>query len=337
MFCLLLLLLRLPLNANVLDPSFSIYVGILLLVVAINHYIIAYGLVKLVNKRKWLLMTICLIGLYIFSAYVSIQSFSVLISIFPYNKIYHSLLIRYGMKDFLDIFSLTTFTWVMSFVFPFSVFTLFIKFYKKSQETANKNLYLQKMNANLELNFLRSQINPHFFFNTLNSLYALTLDNDRAAKIILGFSDMMRFSLYEAKADFILLRREIEFLVDYIKLEKIRHDSRLHIEYSFKVDDDTLSLPPLLLINFIENAFKHGVNTTIGQAYVFINLSCQKGSLVFNVKNSKPPSLKPGNKSELGIGIGNTRRRLNILYPNRHELVIEETIDTFNIILKIKI
>ncbi|MBX0335343.1 sensor histidine kinase [Pontibacter sp. HSC-14F20] len=337
MFCFLLLLLKLPLQGNLLDPAFPLFVLAMLTIVATNHYVIAYGLVRFVQPRNWGILVGLLLVLYTFSAISSILSIALLAGLFPENAVFQALSSRYELRGIADLFTLSTFTWVMSFVFPFCMFTLFIKFYKSNQDAARKNLYLQKVNSELELNFLRSQINPHFFFNTLNSLYSLVFDNERAAKIVLDLSDIMRFSLYEAKGERIPIEREIKFLSDYIGLEAMRHDSRVLIEYDFDLNGhERLELPPLLLVNFIENAFKHGIHNTIEKAWVEISLQCQDGVLFFKVSNSRPTHGRAREKGDSGIGLQNVKRRLNILYPERHELMIREEVSTFHVVLQIQ-
>lgn len=276
MFCLLLLLLKLPLQGDLLAPSFHVFIVALLAIVAVNHYTVAYGLAALAQRGSWVLVAVSLVGLYVFSAYASNLCLGLLAHLFQENKVFLALFTRYRIQEVSDIMSLNTFTWVMSFVFPFCMFTLFMKFYKKNLDTSRRNLSLQKANSELELSFLRSQINPHFFFNTLNSLYSLVFDNERAAKIILDLSDIMRFSLYEAKAARIALAREVRFLTDYIQLEELRHDSRVAITYNFDTAGcEDVELPPLLLVNFIENAFKHGINSTVDKAWVNVRLCCE--------------------------------------------------------------
>ncbi|SIT93967.1 sensor histidine kinase [Pontibacter indicus] len=334
MCCFLLLLFKLPLQGDLLDPAFILFVVAMVATVAFNHYATIYGLVRFVQRRNWGMVALLLLGLYIFSALSSILYIALLSDLFPGNGIFQTLTNRYVLQGIADLFTLTTFTWVMSFVFPFCMFTLFIKFYKSNQDASRRNLYLQKVNSELELNFLRSQINPHFFFNTLNSLYSLVFDNERAAKIVLDLSDIMRFSLYEAKGERISLEREIKFLSDYIGLEALRHDSRVQIAYEFDVNGhEQQELPPLLLVNFIENAFKHGIHNTIERAWVKVSLQCQDGILVFKVSNSRPTRETVGEKANSGIGLENVKRRLNILYPERHELVIREEASSFHVML----
>lgn len=337
-YCLLLLLLKLPLQASFLDLPLHVFVVMLLMVVALNHYVVAYGLARLVEKKKWLLVAASLLGLFLFSAYATNLGMQFLVELFPGDRIFHTLIRRYDIKGIVDLFSLSTFTWTMSFVFPFSMLTLLVKFYKKSVDTARRNMQLQKMNAELELNFLRSQMNPHFFFNTLNSLYSLVFDNERAAKIVLDLSDMMRFTLYEAKAERIRLEREIRFLTDYIGLEALRYHKGVLLDYHFALNGhEEAEIPPLLLVNFIENAFKHGLHNTVDSAWVKINLHCHEGVLTFSVINSKPLAGKSGAKADTGIGLKNAKRRLDMLYPGKHALAVEDTAETFSVELQLQL
>ena len=195
---------------------------------------------------------------------------------------------------------------------------------------------LIKMNTELELNLLKSQINPHFLFNTLNNIYSLSLQkSDRSPEMILKLSDLMRYMLYECNVPLIDLQREIQFLQDYIDLEKIRHGEKVEILFSVQGAPDGLKIPPLLLIPFVENAFKHGVNAQFGNAWVHINLLLENNQIVFEIKNNKPQTATQRNLNSSGIGIENAKKRLQLIYPNKHVLEINDLPATFHIKLSI--
>jgi two-component system, LytTR family, sensor kinase len=200
-----------------------------------------------------------------------------------------------------------------------------------------KNLELERNNIRLELDYLKSQVNPHFLFNTLNGVYSLIIDSEpKAAEIILKLSDLMRYSLYEANADKVALHREVQFIRDYVTLEQNRHKASTKIELKINGDSQNLLIPPLLLITFVENAFKHGVNNTIQASWIKIDLAINESMLNFNVSNSKPKKIK----NELvqgGIGIWNVRKRLEILYPNKHNFEIKNTNEIYTVNLKIQL
>jgi len=196
---------------------------------------------------------------------------------------------------------------------------------------------LAKEKAEAELNFLKSQINPHFLFNSLNSVYFLIdKENPLARQALHKFSDMLRYQLYEADGEKIPIEKEISYLRDYVDLQKLRKDENYEVRFNCSPEVKGFSIEPLLLIPFVENAFKH-VSHRSGQInYVRLDLSRENGYFDFRVENSKEEGVKNKDISG-GIGLGNVQRRLELLYPGGHELTISDRDDRFNINLKIKI
>ncbi|WP_417866390.1 sensor histidine kinase [Xanthomarina gelatinilytica] len=186
-----------------------------------------------------------------------------------------------------------------------------------------QNLKAEK--SKTELSLLRSQINPHFFFNTLNNLYALTIKNSKQAPdVILKLSDMMRYTIYEGEKETVKLGDEIEYLKNYMELHKIRY--KKSVDLSFKHDvNPNLQIAPLLFIILLENAFKHGVETLSENAFIHIHLYEDADSIYFNIENNFDSKEMSQTK---GIGLANLKRRLSLLYPKKHELnnYIEGTI-----------
>lgn len=211
---------------------------------------------------------------------------------------------------------------------------LTLKMFRVAFQSKLDKLKLEKDNLELELNFLRSQINPHFLFNTLNSVYSLIEDKDEvAASIVFSLSNMMRYALYDSNTNEVEVNKELNFIKSYIDIQNIRHSKRLSIEMDF-TDMRDFRIPPLLLINFVENAFKHGVDKIAKDSWIRINATIDpEDKFCFQISNLKP--LKNGQKSIGGIGFSNTKRRLNILYPERHLLEITEDELTYNLLLKI--
>ena len=174
---------------------------------------------------------------------------------------------------------------------PFSFFSVFffgiirhIYNYIKLKQAAQQ-LRIEKQEA--ELNYLKSQTNPHFLFNTLNNIYSLARDkSDLAPESILRLSKILRFMLYETGGEYIAIEQELKIISDYIALEKLRYDESLRINFNYDIEDMKQALPPLLLIPLVENAFKHGVSETRNQPFVDIHLSVKNRQLVFVVKNS---------------------------------------------------
>ncbi|MBK6365117.1 MAG: histidine kinase [Saprospiraceae bacterium] len=196
---------------------------------------------------------------------------------------------------------------------------------------------LESQNLQSELKLLKSQINPHFLFNTLNSLYALTLKkSDQAPEIVLKLSEMMRYMLYECNEKEVFLEKEINYMHNYLELEKLRHGAKMDINFEVIGDLKDQKIAPLLLMPFIENSFKHGINTQLNTGFVSLVIHVNDGELTMNLKNSKAPSLpKIKDKKSGGIGLTNVKRRLQILYPKTHELKIEESPFDYKIFLSL--
>lgn len=192
-----------------------------------------------------------------------------------------------------------------------------------------------------ELQFLRAQIHPHFLFNTLNNLYGLALKNSpHTPESILKLSGLLDFILYECNAEKIHLHKEIELIRHYIELERLRFGERLALTFEPKTaQGDDLPIAPLLLLPFVENAFKHGAaNTASDAVFVKINLQTTGGALFFQVENSKSDRPKNGpDNGHKGIGLRNVEKRLALLYPGRYELEKVEGEDVFLIALKLQL
>jgi two-component system LytT family sensor kinase len=193
---------------------------------------------------------------------------------------------------------------------------------------------MARENAAAELNFLKSQINPHFVFNSLNSVYFLIDKQNTAARDSLEkFSDMLRYQLYECSAQEVSIEKEVGYLKDYIDLQRLRRDDNCVIDLRLSPELKGFRIAPLLLIPFVENAFKHLSHYRNGKNRVVVRLEKENGSLEFAVSNTREE--KTG--GEGGIGLRNVQRRLELLYPGRHSLVIGKLPDQFDIFLKLEI
>jgi LytS/YehU family sensor histidine kinase len=204
-------------------------------------------------------------------------------------------------------------------------------------ESQREKQELQSQTLQSELKFLKSQINPHFLFNTLNSLYALTLKkSDLAPEIVLKLSEMMRYMLYECNEREVPLSKEINYLKNYLELEKIRQGKKMNINFQMEGELANQKIAPLMFIPFIENSFKHGLSNQISNGYVDIKLKINGEKVNMNIENSKAASMpSPTGKRSGGIGLKNVRRRLNLLYPEHYKLEIEEDPNTYKVKLEI--
>lgn len=179
---------------------------------------------------------------------------------------------------------------------------------------ASQQLRIEKQEA--ELNYLKSQTNPHFLFNTLNNIYSLARDkSDLAAESILRLSKILRFILYESGGEYIAIEQELKIITHYISLEKLRYDDSLLINFNYDIEDLKQAVPPLLLMPLIENAFKHGVSETGDHPFIDIHLSVKSHQLKLIVKNSTD-QFHEGSDVKQSIGLSNLRRQLELLYKD---------------------
>jgi two-component system LytT family sensor kinase len=197
---------------------------------------------------------------------------------------------------------------------------------------------MAKENAEAELNFLKSQINPHFVFNSLNSVYFLIDKQNTGARDALHkFSDMLRYQLYECSGDTTPIEKELGYLQDYIDLQKLRRNANCTVNFSRSGNLAGFSIAPLLLVPFVENAFKHLSHYTDKKDTIEIALEKKNDSLIFLVSNSTEPGKKETEPvAQGGIGLKNVQRRLELLYPGKHTLEIKPGSNIFTIYLEIE-
>lgn len=195
---------------------------------------------------------------------------------------------------------------------------------------------LQEEKLQTELAYLKAQINPHFLFNTLNSIYSLAIEkSDYTATAVVKLSGMMRYLISEANKHFVPLQRELDYISDYIELQKFRLGGTVQISYHTTGAGRGFEIAPLILITFVENAFKYGVNPE-QHSDIAISIQIQEDSLTLNVTNNKV-TISAGKSDTPGLGIHNTKNRLNMLYPDRHRLLIEEDAARFTVTLELKL
>ncbi|WP_431609705.1 sensor histidine kinase [Chryseobacterium sp. 'Rf worker isolate 10'] len=203
--------------------------------------------------------------------------------------------------------------------------------------TRQKNVLKEQMSQlkseklDQELTMLKAQINPHFLFNTLNNIYGMALKKaDETPDVILQLSKVMRYNIYEAAEKTISIAKDIENIRDYIQIQKIRHHD-LTLNFTENMDDPSQEISPMILIQFVENAFKHGASESLGNTFITIDIQLKKGILTYSIENSKEE--KPHAHSTK-IGLKNIRRQLELLYP-QHILSIEDKVDRYIVTLTI--
>lgn len=225
--------------------------------------------------------------------------------------------------------------------FPFAIILLIMQVVNAIINLRTKNLLLEKDKLNLELDLLRSQVNPHFLFNTLNSVYSRIFDTDEnAADLVLRLSELMRYNLYEANSPKIALDKELAYIQNYLDLERNRlADRNVVIDYEQSGRFSAYQITPLLLITFVENAFKHGIKVATEPAYIQVRVYLAEDQLTFQVENSIPDkrTISEPNKKSGGIGLDNVRRRLDTLYNGHYELAVRSTNSIYEVTLVIQV
>lgn len=210
-----------------------------------------------------------------------------------------------------------------------------VKLYFKTQEDREQREQLEKQDLERQLEYLRYQVNPHFFMNTLNNIHALVdINPERAKTTIVELSKMMRYILYEGDKKYIPVQRETLFLNNYIELMRLRYSSRVSISLDMPEMMPDVMLPPLLLIIFVENAFKHGVSYAV-PSFIDIKVEVTQDKLKFRCRNSRQEQKPDEKKKKGGVGLANARRRLDLLFPNRYNLEIKENDKEYDVLLEI--
>lgn len=197
-----------------------------------------------------------------------------------------------------------------------------------------KQSELQKKNVQLEMDFLKAQIHPHFLFNTLNNIYSLIThdENKKSAEMVSGLSSLLRYALYDGKTEFILLEKEIGMIKDFIGLQEVRSDD-MHLDLKMPDNIPETMVPPFLLLPLIENAFKHGANSQLSHPCVKIEIEIQENQLWLQVKNSFDQEYRKENSG--GLGLLNLKKRLDYYYKDKYLLVTDEEDNIFIATLKL--
>ncbi|HEU4902833.1 MAG TPA: histidine kinase, partial [Flavisolibacter sp.] len=211
-----------------------------------------------------------------------------------------------------------------------------IKLMKHWYVEGQRNLQLQKEAVESQLQVLKAQVHPHFLFNTLNNIYSYTQSTSPAAStLIMGLSDILRYMLYECNQPLVPLEKELKMIDDYIAMEKVRYGNRLELHVGFPEEAKNFVIAPLLLLPFVENCFKHGISNILDQPWLNLQVSITGNVMTVQLVNSKPPGESPAHQP--GLGIENVQRRLQLLYPGKHELVITNEEEVFIVNLKLEL
>lgn len=297
--------------------------------ILIVNYILFEHTVPFVQRRRNSIIYNILLGLLLLPIYLLVYSFGSYlwrllgIQLHLYNPLRQFSSLGYLLQNQM--------AYSAGSVFFFGIIRHIYNYVKLKQAT--QQLRIEKQEA--ELNYLKSQTNPHFLFNTLNNIYSLARDkSDLAPESILRLSKMLRYMLYEASGAYIAIEQEIKIISDYISLEQLRYDESLRINFNYDIEDKKQALPPPLLIPLVENAFKHGVSETRGNPFVDIHLSVKNRQLSFLVKNSSETFEQTGVKEN--IGLTNLRKQLQLLYTD-YNLSLHQSGAVFTADLKINL
>lgn len=215
-----------------------------------------------------------------------------------------------------------------------------IKFIKFAYFQEGRTMVARQQKTMAELELLKAQIHPHFLFNTLNNLFALTLRRSPdSSKVVDRLSDLLHFMIYESSLNLISLEKEIQLLKNYIDLEKIRYGNELELSVSFTGSIVGKQIRPLLFLPLLENSFKHGLSQQLEEKWISLELHVEKNNLYFKLANSRDPdevmAVIPGKKK--GIGLDNVKRRLDLLYPGKHKIKIHDDKDMFLVTIELQV
>lgn len=294
-------------------------------IIGICYFNIYYLLPTFLAKKRY--------TVYLVSLFFAILFPTVVLQIMLNSLVYANLCPRHYVSDALfsyentldKMFSITTIV----------LFTTGLKLSKDWLTQQQKIAEIKRQQLKTELQFLKLQISPHFFFNTLNNLYALVLKkSDLAPDVVLKFSDMVSYLLYESDHEKAFLKKEIEVIKNYLSLEELRFGDRVKVDFTLSGNLDNFNIPPLILLPFVENCFKHGTKNLLEKVDISIRLSIENNLLHLVINN--PAAIKPPQpEKNSGVGLKNVKRRLDLIYGDDYELNITEQDQQFKVSLKI--
>jgi len=279
------------------------YAIIIMAVIWINHFVL---IPFFLDKRRYFLYGILLMGSIFLVAYLK-----------GYEK--DGWL---GISKFFFFLLYTTGTGMAAF------------FLRRNIMFRRENAEKEKLQKEMELTYLKEQVNPHFLFNSLNSIYSLSRQQSpETPDVVMQLSELMRYQLESSKKDTVLLKEEFEFIENYLLLEEKRLSKRCTIEFTIEGEVSGLKIAPMLLIPFVENAIKHGAQSTNEQSTISVSATVKNTTLHFRIQNSKPRM--DATSKRQGLGLENVSRRLNLLYPNSHSLEIDDMEKVYRVNLSI--
>ncbi|WP_259068632.1 sensor histidine kinase [Mucilaginibacter sp. X4EP1] len=305
-------------NTLVITHAITIQFCYLVFIAANYYFNSLYAIPQLLNKKKYVVFVLCFLSAIVITAVLRVP-----VSAFVYRYVFK---ITNNHFDYLMVFYnsfINILFWVVAILTG-----------KMIADKIRSQRYIEKIESERafnELNFLRAQFNPHFLFNSINSIYGhIDKSNKIARDMLLMFSEMLRYQLYECNVDQIEVERELNYIKNYIALQKSRMDERVVVNFLATNMNGNIKIAPLLLITFIENAFKYVGFNEYKENRVDITLNYDRGALFFTIFNTKDTFISSPEKSS-GLGIANTKRRLELIYPNEHLLAIDNNDEGFGV------
>jgi len=278
------------------------------------------------TKRRYMYYLLSVLALLFLSAFINQLTF---------NKLVDLILPDYYFISFYELDD------ILKFIFIYLALSSLLKLSKgwfMLMETNRRMLLIEKEKTETELKALKSQVNPHFLFNSLNNIYSLALNRSESTpEVILKLSGLMRYMLYESNESLVPLRKELIYLENYIELQKIRSDHQASVSYEIHGEINDQKIAPLLFLPFVENSFKHGIKGETEGVFVNVRMEVGEDYVHFTAENNMGKIDSIEKDSESGIGLQNARRRLELIYPNRHSLEIMENESNFTVKLKLQL
>ncbi|WP_158286652.1 sensor histidine kinase [Chitinophaga sp. S165] len=288
-------------------------------------YLNLYLLIPWLLSRKRYVLYAVLLGITVI--------LSALLTAFIFGKAIDYLLPGYYFISYYELADLAQFSIV--YIGLTTLITLSRAWFKLL-ESENYQVRAQKKKKDAELLFLKTQINPHFLFNSLNSIYSLALKKDaQTPAVLLKLAEVMRYMTYETNEEHVLLEKEIQYIRNYIELQKLRAGSNAHILFEMNGEPGAQRISPFILIVFIENGFKHGIQGGINDTFIDIRIDLSGNELILTVANNIGAVDETENDDFRGLGLNNVKKRLELLYFQKHELTIRNDGERFNVQLKL--
>lgn len=299
----------------------------------LTFYVLVYYLIPTfaLSKRFWELM---LYSLLLFVSIAILRRFVPVFGIYPYLvelKVFDPNMPPPRFWDFRQIIG------GLTYIYPIAGLGIAIFFTRGWFKKYVENQVLEKQKLTAELAMLKSQIHPHFLFNTLNNIYALALNrSEETPNAVVKLSDLLSYMIYDCREEKVLLSKEVEHLKGYIELERLRYSDKL--DFSLDIDESDIHgkyIAPLLIIPFLENSFKHGVSNALKNAWISMTIWIENDQFNLVIENSLAATNHPEKSMPHGVGLQNVQKRLDLLYPEQHQLTIRETESSYLVKLRL--